>query len=965
MTKLTAEEQHIRRILYGVILSVSLLYVCQIVIFHYRLSMINAEPVSVDTVSESCDDLNCTGVFVLKPSYKYLLLGHVLRSHSLVDMKTNNDVFPISRVRGVASESWMGLRVYAVTPHDSYLLKAQKPRATKLGYFVGILPRSTDHEGVMSVPDISPTIVTITSLAGVAIFAFIVMASFMAPKAGLQAATQRDQLWTVTIAGFFATLCSTISSGAIDSILPDGEIRSRMLRTALVIAITLLPLRSLFSRVITAKSLQILMPIMLMTATVNGGWMFFRAGIIWTFVYGCAPVALSLYLYRYGHRLAGIVMLFPLLDVAKMTGLIEIRDIPPIYLLQTFLISAFSLVGANFGATSVIAMASRAYQRFTRDVSLNQISHIFAQKTISSAEHLSGSVKECLPLIAELTGAGRVSVLINLPSGRPLTHCYSATGAETVTYDDGKIPGAATIRAFVYGDECWYESYKGFAERLNLPTSQRYDSADYVCIAPIRVREHNIGVLMLTQFDDAHIKKSVKSGTIDEERATGRALMDILSAAFSVVMIQNLQSHTDTSAKLLTAIRDLIPAATSSQDFFERYCEAISNVTGMRVMLHKKIDDRGVGLCQAGFLPSQWDHFLRAPFNLHHDAPKAYGSTVVAFKEGKSSYIKDWQEIRDKLHPKTAEMLDVIKVMSFCAVPLKNGDDIFVVTLMSRTDDAPKDPAIMATVESTEAIFDAALTFLKQKSSVMALGALTNRLIGDDDVRNQIIEAAKSKTLPTTIGTARSSFLLLFDLAGSSLLTESADAKARSYGMFYDDVNKSVQQHLGGQIRKTIGDAIIVTWDGSGVNLVDNPRLFDSLRAVFQDANAVAIRVGCAGVRAVLHYGDYFFGLVGTSSFGQIDVIGKAIDEVCKMEGTMKSMKVNDQSVKIAISLAAASRLSLAQKNMLADHGYEHVAGGGGANHPATLEWVNAQLIANATSNAESESEIVKVDEVS
>ena len=598
-------------------------------------------------------------------------------------------------------------------------------------------------------------------------------------------------------------------------------------------------------------------------------------------------------------------------------------------------------------------MASRAYQRFTRDMSLGQINQLFARQAVGSPNELSDGIKECLPLITELTGAHQASILINLPFGRPITHSYNAIGQKTVTHDDGRIPGAVTIRSFVYGDECWYERYRDFAERLQIPTAKHLESADYVCIAPIRVHKNNIGVLMLTRFDDERIRILIKSGAIEDERAAGRALMDVLSSAFSAVMIQNMQSHSTQSSELLTLVRDQIPVATGTEEFVERFCGVIRGVTGLRVMLHQKVESRGQALCQAGLSPAQWAYFTESPFNLQDNAPKAYGSTVVAFREGKSSYLKDWQEIREKLHPKTVEILDEIGVKSFCAVPLRSGADSFVVTLMSSKDEPPKDPGIMTIIESTEAIFDAALTVLGQRSSVLALGKLASRLIGDDDVRSQIIEAAKSETLPTTIGTARTSFLLLFDLAGSSLLPADTEEKARSYGVFYDEVNKAVHKHLGGQIRKTIGDAIIATWDGTGVSLADHPQILDGLLAVVQRANQVAVSVGCSGVRAVLHHGDYFFGLIGTSSFGQIDVIGRGIDEVCKMEGAMKVIKIQDHKIKIAISAAASVRLPSLKGEDFVRHDYHYVSplDQAAVSEHAAIVWAKLGLMPAAAMN--------------
>ena len=69
-----------------------------------------------------------------------------------------------------------------------------------------------------------------------------------------------------------------------------------------------------------------------------------------------------------------------------------------------------------------------------------------------------------------------------------------------------------TIRAFVYGDEAWFEKYEDFSKRLKIEdgtSDSKKSQADdeYVCIAPIRVNGTPMGVLMLTGFNDKKIEK--------------------------------------------------------------------------------------------------------------------------------------------------------------------------------------------------------------------------------------------------------------------------------------------------------------------------------------------------------------------------------------------------------------------------------------------------------------------------
>ncbi len=343
-------------------------------------------------------------------------------------------------------------------------------------------------------------------------------------------------------------------------------------------------------------------------------------------------------------------------------------------------------------------------------------------------------------------------------------------------------------------------------------------------------------------------------------------------------------------------------------------------------MIHEKIGDQAIAIAQFGMPRVGWEAFVAAPLNLSSNAVASYGSTVVAFRDGKSSYVKDVREIFERLHPKTQAIFESIGVQSLAAVPFKCAERSFAVTILTTTNQQPADPSITSVIESTEALFVAAIEVMSQKTSVLALGQLASRLIGDNEVREKILDAAKSKDLPTTIGSPRVSFLLLFDLIGSSDLSQDTEVKARAYGDFYDAVNRKSQEILGGLIRKTIGDAVIVTWDGTDILLEQHTDLLSKLESVALYADTVAKSIGCKGARALLHHGRYFIGLVGTQTFGQIDVIGSGIDEVCKMEGVMKNLTAGSELVTLAISETAVSELFAIENVTYLTQGYFDVS---------------------------------------
>ena len=100
---------------------------------------------------------------------------------------------------------------------------------------------------------------------------------------------------------------------------------------------------------------------------------------------------------------------------------------------------------------------------------------------------------------------------ISLPLGRPVTQTYDVESGTSKFYDDGKIPGAVTLRSLVYGDEAMFESFEEFAARLRLPVNANLSSSRYFCAVPLRVNQTIVGTMMLTSFDDDGIRRAKQS----------------------------------------------------------------------------------------------------------------------------------------------------------------------------------------------------------------------------------------------------------------------------------------------------------------------------------------------------------------------------------------------------------------------------------------------------------------------
>ena len=372
----------------------------------------------------------------------------------------------------------------------------------------------------------------------------------------------------------------------------------------------------------------------------------------------------------------------------------------------------------------VLVLAARAYHRLTREILLSEMSATLSDKATIDESFASKAMKDCLPLVSKLTGAKQVSILLNLPFSRPITHSLQVSQGTHDIYDDGKILGGFTLRSFIYGDQIWYEPVEDYAKRTGTAVAAKYSGAKYFCISPLAANQTNIGVIMLTNFDDEKISQLIKSGGIEEERTTMRMLVDCLAGALSERVIWNLSSQSQQTAALMDRVRSEIHGAGSKQDFLTKYCEALSLIADVSVMIHQKVIDRGVAIAHAGLTDEAWQHLVELPFNLQTDGNVSFGPSVVAFRERKSSYVKDWTEIREKLHPRSVSIFEnYIDARSLIAVPISNGTELYVVSMLSSKKDEPKDPGLIKLVESTEALFDAALTLIEQRQNLVALEA--------------------------------------------------------------------------------------------------------------------------------------------------------------------------------------------------------------------------------------------------
>jgi class 3 adenylate cyclase len=877
---------------------------------HARLQAIDARLVQINQISDHCDIKTCTSRWWIEPEGQYLILGHILQTHQLFDQKNGQLVLPLNQQNKTRSDSWQQLNVYRVEQGRRYDIVASKPAASRFDYFVGILPRSTDSPGALRIPFITSAASSIIA-AVVLLTVMVIMGAFLVSFDHMSAARKQSSAdpQAALLSAILCMAVNALSSGLLDPILPDGQLRSQILRAMVPCSAALLVMEPFYRRLHFGNTfLKITIPAILLTLSF-AAWPILSRGPYWALTLSILALVGIYHFTSRKHYVSAAFWATSALDAARIAGLLKLSDVPPLYLFNTFGLMAIGIYCGKSGGFATIGMAALAYNRVRRDMELSGIKRILEVKDSAGSTFNVPDLEILLPKLSSFLNAGRVSIAINLPMSRPTTAIFDDRIGKTQLIDDGSVRGLIATRSLLYGEKFIYESYQEVSRKYHLTGNSSLIDSDFFCAVPIKMSQNIIGAIMMTRMPDHIIAKRKRNGeSFESEQEKIEAISALLQRSFATIQVNKLSESAAIERRLNDDLKIVLAKSENADSFINGYAKSIADAFGVNVLIHQKRNDVAEMISNITNNESAIKILKESPFNINPNTASVVGPVVVAFVEGTGSYVADVRMIESNLHPKTRKIMSLMQAESLAVVPLQTSEDIYAITLISERGGHRLNPGAVNILSSTAPLFSAALDVIGGKSSVLALGELSSRLIGDAEVRDEIIRAAKSKNLPTTIGKAKASFLLLVDLAGSSSLGHSSEEKAKAYGRFYDSLNRMAQTDLGGTVRKTIGDAVIVTWDGSERDPSEKADFLSNLVSLARYADETAKSIGCSGARTILHHGEYFLGLVGSETFGQIDMIGSGIDEVCKMESNVKGRLIADRPMIFAISKHAADR---------------------------------------------------------
>lgn len=701
----------------------------------YKLKTINSASVKASLISKHCTKQNCQGVFELKVNRDFLVIGHILRNFKLYN-QSGSELMSIARSGGLEKESWVDLQIYKVKNESKVTLVASWPKSARLNGFVGIYPRQTNSREVLNIPQITPKI----SFAAQVFSIFLLVFMLLGAKYNQQRNPRilGENFHFLAIGAVLCALNLIFSGHFFDNLFPNPIILNHLVRTV-GIACFYFPLfcffknkKNLFLPTIALISLGL-------TASVFGRTELLEAPLYAYFV-TFAPIATMGYELSRSRRMVPLLAsTVCLLDGLRVFGVL-IPDFPPVY---WNLLGVSLFISDRLWITSskeVMPQAMRALKTIKQN--------IYLEKLIKNLNHESkkhDNIKEkilhILPLIPEALNCKIVSILVNIPGTDPITFTYNAESEQFNTYDDGKIQGGIFLRVGLYGQEFWFETYeslkKGFfsTDKNFIPKTYNKNYKRF-CALPIKHGAQAVGAISFTGFNDDLFRGKNVEMNISEVRQRINFIGHEIHRIFLESIFTDDQLLKERKNDLRDVINEARQWARTMDDFKNRLCESIGNLTERKVLLFKRMGDEGVIQAQYGL--DETIHLWNER-NLNLKNQNVRGPAVVAFNEKKSSRIKDLREL-EGIHERTIMLLDRTNVDEIICIPIDHGKNEYVLMLLRERSTSSPDPIWQLALDSIADFISSTISLVSIKVSMLSFvpqRVMEKMLEGEDNLMEQ------------------------------------------------------------------------------------------------------------------------------------------------------------------------------------------------------------------------------------
>lgn len=557
------------------------------------------------------------------------------------------------------------------------------------------------------------------------------------------------------------------------------------------------------------------------------------------------------------------------------------------------------------GVEDILPLAWRALELARANFNFHGFSKMIDSETDKEeAFQPEGLFENAFRLIPRSASCGRVGLLFLSRKGTPITLTYDAASDVYQCFDDGRVEGHIFSRVLIYKEQFWFESI----ERLRdvgynrLEESKELKDAKYFCAIPLFDRGNLIGILSLTRFNDRIVGSKAQLEFREQIKMQIELIAKRLESYFQTKTLSEFEKSKENAELLRSRIDEFYATTKDDFSFFGSVLEELQKLTDSSILVFKRTSKERAELwLQRGLSGDEESAWKEIPLNVSPTVGNKIGPYIVAFNEGKSSYVKRIEEIFEQLHPHSQNLFTLMCAQTVITIPIKMIDEEYVISIISRKDKGALSYTWVDIVAEIKPTIIANIQALRKSSSLEAYGRLATRFIDNPETRNSLLALAKIGDLPTTVGRTVGSLIFVVDLIGSSNLDLDPQAKADLYGKFYDRLAQTSRDLLHLSILKKSGDGAIL----GGVTPLSGEMLRKNIVEFVSDSDATAVQLGCTGARVSIHFGEYFVGLIGTKSSGAIDAIGAGIDHACKLEDQMKTWKQYGLHPRLGLTKAA------------------------------------------------------------
>lgn len=835
---------------------------------------------------------------------EFLIAGNIHTRHKIIS-PSGQVLTPLTSNISRSSDTWPHYFAYEARDHGKYQFEISRDRPLKNPPFSGMLPRICASYNSTAMTSIVPTASSYANTLILASSLFLLLITLLTRTKRLPLA-----FYCVSIGYFsFLFLSSLKANHNYDALLFKSSHAQDLLQCSVVVLLSL-PLFVGLDGIFQSLKTRITI-VMCFIAIVAGYFVFSKIRFLGISTYSLTvtflPVLLSIrFISKRKFTEAFSMILFPL-DAMTSLG-IQPTDFPIIS-------SWFPAIGGFYACTLWNSSAGAAFTLLSRQflrINQLQLHSELLRKLQDNAHSILELDKKCisefLNLLSKSFAAKNVSIAI-AHKGEIFAYAYDSASNKFIERSPENALGVILNRAIIYGDNFYLDRISSSSIKLDQRFKEKieYKTYDFFSCIPVKLNSTYVCAISLTGFrdEDLFAQNLFRSEIAGEIRATQISF----SSALTEKKLKTNEIKDEIALEIKSQFSRWANQNFSSVEILQLYFDYLKSKFGISSLAYLLEDDSLGEVCSSNLTAGLVSSGIGIrPIKVGKLGENQSGPAVVALRERKSSLLSNLEGLQNVLHPETVRMLVAGNITALAAYPLSTTTKkLAVVLFFERETDSEFIQNIYSShldiLYSIESLLDLADT---QKEN-NAFSIITDRLVSDPALKTKIFNNSIDGSLPATIGHEEEGLLINLDLINSKDLDLDSEARANFLGKFFDySLAVFRETFQTANVCKSTGDGLIIRIPYEGSNslysFMDLLKTIHKLRLFTLEKKI--------NFRTCISSGKYFVGIVGTNSFGQIDVIGHNVDLVFRMEQHIKSIPLLANQPILALSESTLSKFS-------------------------------------------------------